>query len=246
MSVVSVRCRSVVPRTGERNRSSRVATIVASSSRPIELNRAAAISIASGSRSTASTIRSTDATSTSADTEPAAAARARSRNRLRAAGRSSGVTGHTRSPVAPSRSRLVARMRTRPGARRDRVDHGGDGVDQVLAVVQHDEGVELTDGAEGRGRVAGVGSDAGGVEQRRHDASGSTIAARSTNAEPSPAWPASFDATSTASRVLPTPPGPTNVTSRARAEQLDHGRHVGGPSDDRRSSRPPRRQRARR
>ena len=114
--VVSVRCRSVVPRTGDRNRSSRVATIVASSSRPIELNRAAAISIASGSRSTASTIRSTDATSTSADTEPAAATPARSRNRLRAARRSSGVTGHTCSSVAPSRSRLVARIRARPGA----------------------------------------------------------------------------------------------------------------------------------
>ena len=236
MRAASVRCRSVVPRTGERNRSSRVATM---RRQLVEAHRAQP-----SRRHLDRQRESIDGVDDPVDHchidvrrhragEPPPAAR--SRNRLRAAG---AVERRDRPhPLAgtPSRSgssRGCALDRAHPS---DRLDDGGDGVDQVLAVVQHDEDVEL---AEGRSAAAGsrlaVGSDPTAWSKAGPTASGSTIAARSTNAEPSrPAGevgrhldgePRLADAARTDQRHQP-----------RRAEQLDRAGHVGRASDDRRS-----------
>ena len=120
------------------------------------------------------------------------------------------------SPPTRSPSRLVARSR-RPGQRRSRSSATSAAVaDHVLAVVEHDEQLAVTDHLGQPARVGQVegggdrGADPGGIADggQLDEARRRTVSAAD-----------SARATSRASRVLPTPPGPTSVTKRCSASR---------------------------
>ena len=106
------------------------------------------------------------------------------------------------------------RLHPRTGAQQ-----GGDvrrGIDDLLEVVEHQQEVSLPQrrGELLRRRTAGELAQVQGVGDRRDTRSGSRTAARETKTTPSANAVSSSLATSIASRVLPTPPGPVSVTSR--------------------------------
>ena len=79
------------------------------------------------------------------------------RNSATDVGRSSGRTGTTYSPSTPSGSRLVAMIRQLGARRQQAVDDGGDVVEDVLAVVEHEQRALA---GEHRGECGrGVGDD---------------------------------------------------------------------------------------
>ena len=118
----------------------------ASSASVIVRSRAAAISRASGSPSTRPTSSATRCRSNVPSSAPGAAAAARSRNSS-TAGESgpavgSGASARTCSPSRASGSRLVASTRSRSPLRRSWGTISASGVEDVLAVVEHEHGVD--------------------------------------------------------------------------------------------------------
>ena len=125
------------------------------------------------------------------------------------------------SPPTRSPSRLVARSR-RPGQRRSRPSATcGGRADDVLAVVEHQHQVVVADHLGEPVRVR----QAEGSGDRRRDTGGITDG-RQLDEAPAEARasPAAARPTSTASRVLPTPPGPTSVTKRCSANSSRRSR----------------------
>ena len=148
--------------------------------------------------------------------------RARSANSRAASASGSGWTGRTNSPSTPSGRRLVAS--TRSALRRARgspPSPAASGLDEVLAVVEHDEarrpvgdrGDDRRERRRARGGCRWPARDATAspsVRARRHRRDPRSRRRRGSgrrDAQPS----------SSARRVLPTPPGPVNVTSRFSA-----------------------------
>ena len=133
-------------------------------------------------------------------------------------------TRQVTSPGTPSGSRLVARTETAaPGEQRRRP--AGAGVDQVLAVVQHEQ---RRPAAAPRASVPRsdrpLASPHAERRQRpRPTAPGSATRRARPTTRPPGTGPTRSAATSSASRVLPTPPAPVSVTSRS-ADQLAHER----------------------
>ena len=136
---------------------------------------------------------------------------------------SSGSSGTWCSPSTDSGSRLVARIRTLGQPCSSATTSVGRGVGDVLAVVEDHDGVAIGEPLDrplrrrrcGPTRVGGPlrGTDAGG-DRRRRRRPPSTSGASSTNHTSrslAMRW-----ASSSVRRDLPTPPGPTTVTRRAR------------------------------
>ena len=128
-----------------------------------------------------------------------------------------GQRGWTRSPCIPSRSRLVASTTTPWASAQDGLDERPDSVENVLAVVEHEEqplgseevATESTTPASGLRRtpsdVASAGATAAGLGERGQLAPRDTIGELGRHR----------GGGRPARRVLPTPPIPVSVTSRA-------------------------------
>ena len=144
---------------------------------------------------------------------------ARSMNKATAAGvdaapTSSEGTGHSRSSAMPS-LRGGDQIGGRRG-RQDGLDQIGGGVQHVFAVVEHQQPLPaLQGGGHSLGHAApGLWVTPSTAATASGTAAASLTAASSKNHTPSGNSSTSRPATSSASRVLPTPPTPVSVTSR--------------------------------
>ena len=204
--------------TSSRNRLSRRSRI---SVTDIESSREAANSIASGIPSSRWQI-STTASSSSTGETPRATAHARSTNSEAAAESgpvrtSRGGTGQSNSSLIRNPSRLVARILTVSERAKIELDHVGSRVQHVFAVVEHQQPHDAPSNAAAT--LSATLSPACWVMPRTAatdsgTAAGSLTAASSMTHTPSGKLPAERAADSSASRVLPTPPTPVNVTNR--------------------------------
>ena len=218
------------PPVRSRNRSSRRAAI---SRGLIATTRAAASSIASGIPSRRRQISATAAAFVVVEREarPGRAGRGRrTAHRVARATTSSAsvASGHRRATAAatPARRRRRAPRGSSPGSRTSghrastRFGEPAAGVEQVLAVVEHEQ--QLL-GARGTRRCSSSSDMPGArrhAERRRDDLRPSLVvvahAASSQSHAPSGNRGSTSAATCSARRVLPTPPTPVSVTSRAR------------------------------
>jgi hypothetical protein len=136
-------------------------------------------------------------------------------------GTASGGTSHTVSPAIAKGSRLVAKIRRWGQAQRSRSAssaHGPTRCSQVSSTRRIAWERNASDSVTSSGRSGCSGSfrsEATACVAR----AGSLIAASSTSHAPSGNWPSAPDATSSASRVLPTPPVPTSVSSLVEARR---------------------------
>lgn len=127
-----------------------------------------------------------------------------------------GGTGHTPLPSTPSSSRLVANTwrrghaRSRSWARRAQASTRYSQWSRISSARWRRSAAESVErrGPGPESATSSVAATAGAT------AAGSVVAARSTSQTPSGKAPVAWRATSTASRVLPQPPGPTSVTRR--------------------------------
>ena len=171
--------------------------------------RAAASSMANGSPSRRAQISATVASEVVGGVEPGPAAAARARNSCTASSR--GQRGHRPDRLAADPQALTARRQEpQPRAVTQEVlgDLGGRR-DDVLAVVEHDRAARVRRSSRpaGPGRAARARRDRGPhgrrvADGRQLDEARAVRQRARTSAR----------ATSSASRVLPTPPGPTSVT----------------------------------
>ena len=137
------------------------------------------------------------------------------RSRSRCA--SSDGTGHSCSSATPKPSRLVATILHRCRPREDRFDHVGRGVQHVLAIVEDQQSRTAVHGsgdALGDSHARLLGDAQHGRDRFGHRGRISRPRPVRSPNTPSGNPSASRAATSNASRVLPTPPTPVNVTSR--------------------------------
>ena len=195
--------------------------------------RAAASSIASGTPSRRRQISATAAALPSVRAKPGRTARARATNSATAgdaissssgtlagptgtlAGSGSGGTGYSRSACSPSTVRLVATITT-PGQRASSAPRSR------AAPITCSRLSRMSSQASSLSRSARASSGehvpASSAPTARatpaNTSPGWVTAASGTNAVPDPKRSASRSPTATASRVLPTPPGPVNVTNR--------------------------------
>ena len=216
---------------------------------------------ASGRPSSRRQISATAAALPSVSAKPGRTARARSTNSATAgeaassatgtvagsAGSGSGGTGYSRSARSPSTVRLVARITTPRTAGQQLAEVAG-GVDHLLQVVQDRAATRSSPNVLDQRLQRRVRSRPGRRPTARampaSTSSGSVTASSGTNAVPASNRSRSRSPTATASRVLPTPPGPVSVTSRTSGRPSQPGHLVDGllPPDQRRRAR---RQRAR-
>ena len=127
----------------------------------------------------------------------------------------------------PSGSRLVARMARRRAGAQQRLGQRGARLDQVLAVVEHQQQASsaraqaISRLGEWAGRAASGSAERGrdrlGRRGPGRPAAPARPARRRRGSRPAPPR-----ATSSASRVLPTPPAPVSVSSRVVAQQPPH------------------------
>ena len=148
------------------------------------------------------------------------------------------MTGHTCSSVTPSRSRLVARIRARPGAPvtvSTTEATASTRCSQLSSTTTASSSPKVRRAAVGppaSARIPTQWSNAGTI------ASGSTMAARSTNAEPPLTRHVKLGRHLNGEPRLADAARPDQRHQPRRAEQLHHGGHVGRASDDRRSPPP--------
>ena len=148
--------------------------------------------------------------------------------------------------LAVDRERLAAgRQHPQPGAaRQQRCDQVRDGVDQVLAVVHHEQALAAVELVGEHVQLVALGPHPAGASKSAAPRSpiaasraaptlaGSVTEDRSTSQVPSRYSWRCRRAASSASRVLPAPPGPTTVTRRPRGEQrVDPGEVVVAPDE---------------
>ena len=234
--------RQPVPGLSSANRSSRRSSSCAT---PSASTRAAASSIASGIPSSRVTSAATTGPVWPSSANRASTRRARSANNATASarpasagssgpGRASGPSRYRASPATAQRlpaGRQHPHIITRgqqPGAQlRGRADH-------MLAVIQHQQ--QLLAGQHPRQRLADRDTWLLPYPQRRRHrpetCAGSRTGASSASHVPSANRPATARATWSASRVLPTPPGPVTVTSRCSIQQTHDLAHGPGPADE--------------
>ena len=173
---------------------------------------AAASSIASGRPSSRAQTDATDAAASSSIVKRGSIARARSANNSTAASSASGVTGTSCSPRTWSGARLVARTR-RPGAAASSAAtcKPASGICSRLSSTRNVSASPML-----AARVSSIGSPASWTPSVA--AIAATIAPASMIGARSTTWATGVPtdaANSSASRVLPLPPGPVRVISRA-------------------------------
>ncbi len=130
---------------------------------------------------------------------------------------SSDGTRHNCSSLTPNPSRLVARIVTVAEAARIASTRSATAVDNVLAVVEHqqpDSALQRGGDTDSATLLPGCWVMPSTAATASGTAAGSATAASSKNQTPSGNSSASRAATSSARRVLPTPPTPVNVTNR--------------------------------
>ena len=135
----------------------------------------------------------------------------------------SGGTGQATSPVMPSASRLVASTFRSGQPCSKRLDQGGAGVDQVLAVVQDEQRSPAAQHlGEGLGqRLSGPFPDAGDRGDRSRHEIGSEIGASSTTQRPPAKMSVSSPATAKAEPGLPASSRPGEGDQSVRTDQAD-------------------------
>ena len=212
MAAAIVCWRSGAPLAPEARTRKRSLRLTSSSRSDMRSSLAAAISIASGRRSSRSQIATTGSRLGGATLNPGTTSRARSSKRLSASGSPSADTGHRTSPGTPRGSRLVARMAS-VGQRSSKAvandAHSATRCSQLsrmrsaLRDASQDAATCCGDPRPGSSRFATTGPAT------------SDSAASSTHQMPSGHASRVAFATSVASRLLPAPPVPVSVTSRA-------------------------------
>ena len=136
--------------------------------------------------------------------------------RVRAGGTASGGTRHTVSPRTRSGSRLVAITRRHRAAGQQLANQFRRPVDQVLAGVENEQQLAPAEGVDQGGRSA-AGRAPRGRRRTRPPAAGRApvgASASSTSQAPSGKSGTRSQASRSASRVLPMPPGPHSVSAR--------------------------------
>ena len=135
------------------------------------------------------------------------------------------------SPPTRSPSRLVARSRRRRAVTQQVLGDLGGGRDHVLAVVEHEQHLPVTDHLGEPARVRQRRGRPRWRRERRRDrrrAPAPRGSRRTSGRRPRPA------PTSSARRVLPTPPGPTSVTKRCSANRSRELAELRVAADERR------------
>ena len=153
------------------------------------------------------------------------------------AGTPSDGTATIRSPASAESFPARRQHRHLRAALGDRVDLAGDRVEEVLAVVEHQQQPLRRQVLEHRLLEAAARAAAGTrklAASVSHTAAGSVTGANSHNHAPSGNSATTSAATCRARRVLPTPPTPVSVTSDDRAHQVGQRRDLRLATDERR------------
>src|SRR6266545_4048436 len=226
----SVCCRGGTPRCPADSRRNRSSSRATSSCTLSARTREAASSRGSGMPSSRRQSTATAPASSDPSVNPVAAAVARATKSWTALDCSSGGTTKTASPVSPSGSRLVARMRSSGAVRSSAAASSATGSTTCSQLSSTSSRRSLRSAPASRSirpigpfprgpggassRMPRTVMTASAGEPVTSSLPGRPSPASSTSHTPSGNLSTSCAAVSTASRVLPTPPGPVSVTSR--------------------------------